>query len=121
VHTLAAHGVSGCEALVLHAATGVPEREHLQANRGWDDEQWHDATVALVERGWLAADGTLTRDGAAGRRAIEDDTDRLALVPYARLGRERVDALAAALEAITQRLASSDVMPYPNPMGVPRP
>jgi hypothetical protein len=121
VHALAAAGLGACEALVLHAATGVPEPLHLQENRGWSGEAWAAARAALAGRGWLADDGTLTRAGAAARDEIEDCTNELAAPPYARVGEEHCEALLRAFEPLTARLDQRGVIPYPNPMGVPRP
>src|SRR5262249_49093916 len=109
-------GVDGCEALVLHAATGVPEPVHLRDNRGWTDDEWHAATARLVARGWLDRAGAITGAGTGVRAAIETRTDELATVPYA-----RADELEAALRPITQRVIERGLIPYPNPMGVSPP
>jgi hypothetical protein len=121
VHAVAAAGLGACEALVLHAATGVPEPVHLRENRGWSGETWAAAQQQLAARGWLANDGALTPAGAAARDDIEDGTNELAAQPYARLGEEHCDRLLRALEPLAAQLDQRGVIPYPNPMGVPRP
>ncbi|HEX7165653.1 MAG TPA: hypothetical protein VF230_01605, partial [Acidimicrobiales bacterium] len=40
VAALAMEGVTGCEALVLHAATGDVSPRVLQASRRWSDDEW---------------------------------------------------------------------------------
>jgi hypothetical protein len=121
VHVLAAADLGPCDALVLHAATGVPEPVHLRDNRGWSGEAWAAAEARLAARGWLAADGTLTEAGTQARLEIEAHTDELAAAPYARVGASTCDELLRALEPLAARVADREIVPYPNPMGVPQP
>src|SRR6478609_12183403 len=65
VAALVTSGVGPCEALVLHGATGVVPKEVLQQSRAWPDEEWAATEASLRGRGLLAADGTLTAEGAA--------------------------------------------------------
>ena len=116
VALLVANGLDGVEVHVLQAAAGVVPRERLQAARGWTDEQWDAAAIRLRERGWLDADGALTAAGLDGRAAIEARTDALATVPGV-----DIDAVIAAVAPITHAVAASDVVPYPNPIGLPAP
>jgi hypothetical protein len=81
--------IGPCQSVVLHAATGGPPREWLQANRGWSDAEWETATDSLGARGWFAADGSLTDDGRAARVAVEDVTNQLSVVPWRALGEDR--------------------------------
>ncbi|HEY1737609.1 MAG TPA: hypothetical protein VGI86_02800 [Acidimicrobiia bacterium] len=83
---LATRGISGIEALVLHAATAEVPRAALQATRRWDDANWEAAVDSLATRGWVQADGSFTDAGRAMRDEIEAGTDRLARAPYAALG-----------------------------------
>lgn len=121
VATLRAAGVDPCGALVLHAATGVPETVHLRDNRGWTADEWRAAAGDLEARGWLDGGGTLTVAGADARRAIERDTDARAAAAYDALDVTELDRLAATLRAVVERIAQRGIVPYPNPMGVPRP
>jgi hypothetical protein len=90
VALLVTHGLSGIDALVTHAAGGEVPACILRATRGWSDEQWGSAVSSLRERGWLTDgdDLILTETGAAQRQEVEEQTDRLAAVPYAALGEE---------------------------------
>ena len=90
VALLVTHGLSGIEALVTHAAGGEVPAGILRSTRGWSDEQWGSAVSSLRARGWLAEgdDLSLTETGAAQRQEIEEQTDRLAAVPYVGLGEE---------------------------------
>jgi len=100
IAALATAGVSGCEALVVHGATGAVPAAVLQATRGWSDEAWADATGALRGRGWLDADGALTDTGRAHREWVEARTDELAAAPWATLtdtDADRMSALGAEL------------------------
>lgn len=120
VIALASSGIDGCEAhRLLVADQGVPV-EVVRDNRGWTVEQWDEAGQRLARRGLLDHDD-LSEAGGALRRDVEDLTDSLAEAPFAlalgsRETRELIDALSPAASAI----ARSDVIPYPNPMGLPR-
>jgi hypothetical protein len=106
VAALTAHDLTGCEALVLHAATGEVPAAILQATRAWSDDAWAAAVERLRGRGWLDADGAFTDAGRRAHQAIEDRTDVAALAPYRVLGTdgcERLRALARPLSrAITR-------------------
>ncbi|MFE9017901.1 hypothetical protein ACFYNL_04860 [Streptomyces sp. NPDC007808] len=98
VACLLSEGVGGLEALILHAATGEVPVDFLKASRAWPEVEWADAQQRLRERGLLDGD-SLSADGVALRRHIEDRTDRLALPAYAALGDagcERLAELASA-------------------------
>ena len=122
-HVLActAAGLTGLEATISHVATGTVTRELIQPNRGWSDEQWHDATRSLRARGLLDRDGRLTRTGGALRRALEDTTDRLAAGPVEQLGPVGVDRLTELAAPLSRHLVDTGVVPVPNPIGSPRP
>ncbi len=121
VLSLVAHGVRPCEALVLQAATGRSPAEGLKANRGWTGEEWSAASEALVERGWLDADGAVTASGAAARDDIEGETDRLAAAALAGLGRARTMDMIDALRPLAERVMDRGAVPEANNMGVPWP
>lgn len=84
---LVAAGLDGLEALVSYTATGRGfVTPFAMASRGWSQEQWDAAADRLRERGILDADGALTEAGAALRKGIEGETDRLGAAPWAHLG-----------------------------------
>ncbi|MFD0000914.1 hypothetical protein ACFVJ4_00655 [Streptomyces sp. NPDC127178] len=85
VACLLSEGVSGLEALVLHAATGEVPVDFLKASRAWPEEKWAGTQERLRTRGLLDGD-TLSPEGTLLRRHIEDRTDRLALPAYSVLG-----------------------------------
>ncbi|HUF83273.1 MAG TPA: hypothetical protein VMQ81_01645 [Acidimicrobiia bacterium] len=121
VAALSAAGIDPCEAHVSQiAASGAPP-ETIQPYRGWSDDDWAAAADRLRARGWLDRDRRLTPAGRQGRRQIEDDTDRLAAEPLVRLGEERADRLLASIAPLTNRVLQAGEIPYPNPIGVPRP
>jgi hypothetical protein len=120
VAALTATGLDGCEALVSHAAAGGPPVAALQPNRGWTDDEWSAAADRLTRRGWLAGN-QLTEAGAAGRRAIEDATDRAAERGFGALSAADRGELDELLARFAAPVIASGLIPYPNPMGVPRP
>jgi len=110
--------LTGRQALVLRDALHGG-RDKLQPARGWTDTEWDEAAEELAERGWLDDDGRPTPAAAAAHTAIEERTDRLAAQPWTALS----DADQAELSDLLTPLAvaAGAVVPYPNPIGVPRP
>ncbi len=102
VAVLAAEGVSACEALVLHGATGEVPAELLRASRAWPDREWEAACARLRARGWLTTDEALTDEGRAHREAVEQRTDALALPPWAHLGPARSDRLRELVRPLSR-------------------
>jgi hypothetical protein len=118
VAALVAAGLAGCQALVLKAALeGYPEI--YGPARGWPDEDWAAAGTALAARGYLAADGTPTEAGRTAYGEVEAVTDRLAGEVWQALGGTETARLAELLRPLA--VAASDAMPFPNPIGLPRP
>jgi hypothetical protein len=120
VAALTAAGLDGCEALVTHAAAGGAPVASLQPNRGWTDAEWAAARDRLSARGWLDGDG-LTCEGAARRAAVETATDAAAESAFAPLSADERVELESLLVPLAGTVVDSGVIPYPNPMGVPRP
>jgi len=115
---LAAADIDGCEAVVLRCCLDL-RREDMQPVRGWTDEAWDSAVSRLAARGWVGADGALTSAGREAHAAVEDATDRAASRPWARLGPEATEEIAAALTPLARACAAA--LPYPSPIGVPAP
>ncbi|MFF4951406.1 hypothetical protein [Streptomyces chattanoogensis] len=118
---LADHGLDGCEALVLAAATGRVPQDGIRLDRGWSEEEWAAAVDRLRSRGLLDAETQATAHGHEERARIEDTTDRLATRLLQPLPDREADALLAALEGPAQRVVDAKVLPFPNPIGLPRP
>lgn len=105
IATLVEAGLTGCEALVAHGATGdVPSRV-LKSTRHRSDEDWQQAVDSLVERGWLDTAGSFTEVGRDARSAIEDATDRVSMGPYAVLGLDRCAELRQLVRPWSAALA----------------
>lgn len=114
-------GLDPCEAHVSKTASdGIPH-ETLQPYRGWSEEDWAAAADRLRTRGWLDGDGHLTPEGRAGRRQVEDETDRLASAPVEHMEDADLDRLFRLLEPVARELLEADAIPYPNAVGVPPP
>jgi hypothetical protein len=115
---LAAADIDGCEAVVLRCCMDL-RREDLQPVRGWTDEAWDSTLAGLADRGWVGADGRLTRAGQAAHDAVENATDWAAARPWARLGADATAELAGVLTPLAKACAA--LLPNPNPVGVPVP
>ena len=113
-----AAGLDGCEVLVLRCGLDM-DRGIMQPIRGWSDEQWDAAQARLVDRGLVDADGAITEAGRDLRVTVERATDRAAERPWALLGDAGVAELAEVLTTLA--VACAQVVPYPSPIGVPRP
>ena len=113
-----AAGMDGCELLALRCGLDM-DRATMQPIRGWTDEQWDAARERLADRGLLGADGTLTEAGRELHAAVEEATDQSAERPWVLLGE---DGLAELVEVLVPlAVACAQVVPYPSPIGVPRP
>lgn len=94
---VAAAGLTGVEASVLHNAWLGYDDGWLPTSRGSTPDEVAAALAGLEGRG-LADDGRVTQAGIALRQRIEDDTDRLTTLPWERLGPDRCARFVADLE-----------------------
>jgi hypothetical protein len=120
VAVLAASGVCGREANVLHAAAGRVTRAMLERSRDYDDEQWRHYQDRLGRRGLLDRDGALTDAGRALKQSIEDTTDALALTALDPLDDTEVERLFRTLTPITKAVVAAGDLPVDTPMGLNR-
>ena len=120
IAALVVHGVGGLEAHLLAAATKAIPAAVLRDNRGWSEEAWAVATERLVARGLLHADGRATDTGRTAHGEVEDLTDRLAEPAYAALSDAALGDLHGSLSACAADIVASGLLPFPNPMGLPR-
>ncbi|MFF8420881.1 hypothetical protein [Streptomyces sp. NPDC015680] len=121
IAALADHGLDAPEALVLAAATGRVPREGIRLDRGWSEAQWADAGERLRSRGLIDAESAATPRGRRERELVEDTTDRLAARLLRPLTESAVDELLADLELPTRLVLGAELLPFPNPIGLPRP
>jgi len=120
VAALLTHGVGGIDAHLLAAGTkGIPA-EVLRDSRGWSEGEWDAAAAALTARGLLHADGRATDSGRTLHAKVEALTDRLAEPACAGLSDGALEELHGALSACAAGVAASGLVPFPNPMGLPR-
>jgi hypothetical protein len=120
VAALVAHGISGVQAHVLAAGTTAIPVDVLRDNRGWSEAEWNGAVAALADAGLLHADGRVTDAGRTLHGRVEELTDELAEPAYADLSDQALEELHGALGACAADVVASGVLPFPNPMGLPR-
>jgi hypothetical protein len=113
-----AAGLDGCEVVVLRCGLDM-SRDTMQPIRGWTDEEWDAARERLAGRGLVDADGSITDAGRAVHAAVEAATDQAATRPWELLGDAGVAELVEVLTPLA--VACAQVVPYPSPIGVPRP
>ncbi|MFC5181001.1 SCO6745 family protein [Actinomadura harenae] len=138
VAVLTAEGLDGCEANVLASATSADSPgEWLRESRGWSEDEWAAAGRRLADRGLLdleagtneegsateegraTAEGRATEEGRRLKAHIEARTDALASRPLRAL--DDPERLARALRPVALAVQDSSDLPFPNPIGVPRP
>ncbi|TMR11848.1 hypothetical protein ETD85_58930 [Nonomuraea zeae] len=109
VATLLAEGVTGVEALVLHAASGDVPTAFLKFSRAWPEEDWTAADERLRARGLLDGDA-LSTEGKALRQHIEDRTDALAMPAYSALGEDGCERLAELARPFGRRVVEAGLL-----------
>lgn len=110
IAALTVEGLSGCEALVVHAASGEVPAAVLQGSRAWSDGEWTTTVERLSERGLVDGAGALTDEGRTLRESIEDRTDRLALAPYEALGEERCAELRELSRPLSRAVVDAGLL-----------
>lgn len=111
---VAAAGLSGPEASILHNAWIDYEKDWLATSRGSTEEETAAAWSRLETRG-LATDGEVDAVGLDLRQQIEDDTDRLTTLPWTLLGEAASIRFAEDFEPpCEQLLARVDITAGPN-------
>ncbi|MFJ5674121.1 hypothetical protein [Streptomyces sp. NPDC093097] len=118
---LADQGLDACEALVLAAATGRVPKETMRVDRGWTEEDWEAAADRLRSRNLVDAHGNATPAGLRERTRIEEETDRLAARLLRPLPPAEADHLLELLAPVAHRVLAAGLLPFPNPIGLPRP
>ena len=116
-----AHAISRLPAHLVQAAAHGTDAGVLRENRGWSVAEWEDGERALVKRGVLRADGSLTDAGRVLASALERETNAGATEPFAGpANRPTMDELTKALDPLATAVCESGLIPYPNPIGLPR-
>ncbi|MFG2863529.1 hypothetical protein [Streptomyces sioyaensis] len=116
---LADEGLDGCEALVLAAAAGRVPGDTMRQDRGWSEEEWAAAADRLRARDLVDARGDATEHGRTERERIEAATDRLAGRLLHSLPEAQTEAMLHSLEPVVRRILAAEVLPFPNPIGLP--
>jgi hypothetical protein len=118
-HVLAqlAVGLDGLSTMVLRSGHDL-DREVLQPNRGWTDEEWAACEEQLSTRGLLGPDGRITPTGLELLERAEALTDELALAPWRLAGPGSADRFAELATPLST--AARSAMPDLNPIGLPR-
>lgn len=120
VALLTGEGLSGIEALVTHAASGMVPAEVLRTTRAWSGEDWDGAVEALRARGVIEPDGEgFTPAGAEARARVEARTDELSAGPWAALGEDGCATLRRAARPLADAVLAQGWIPLrrPNPDG----
>jgi hypothetical protein len=120
VAALVVHGLGGVQAHVLAAGIKAIPVEVLRDNRGWSEADWDGAVATLTGAGLVHADGRATDAGRTLHGRVEELTDELAEPAYAAVSDVALEELHGALSACAADVVASGLVPFPNPMGLPR-
>ncbi len=116
VALLTAEGLSGIEALVTHAASGMVPAEVLRTTRAWSGEDWDGAIEALRARGIIDPGGEgFTPAGAEARARVETRTDELSAGPWATLGEDGCATLRRAARPLADAVLAQGWIPLRRP------
>ncbi|MFC8614970.1 hypothetical protein ACFT9M_00930 [Micromonospora purpureochromogenes] len=114
VNALVVAGITGLDALVLHAATGDVPVRFLLRSRGWTSDEWAEAVDGLRSRGLLADGGAddlaLTDAGRELRQSVEDRTDALAEPAYRVLGEDGCARLAEVARPLSRAVVDAGLL-----------
>ena len=111
---VAAAGLTGIEASILHNAWLGYERDWLPTSRGSNPDEIAEGWVTLKRRGWVAQ-GEVTPPAIALRQQIEDETDRLTTLSWELLGERTANWFAQVFEPASEvLLARVDQTAGPN-------
>ncbi len=114
VAALLLDGLSGLEALVVHAATGEVPAPVLRASRGWTRDEWAAAVDALRGRGVLEPDAlALTTTGRARRDRVEVRTDELAVPAYRAIGEDGCARLRELARPLSRAVVAAGLLTPP--------
>jgi hypothetical protein len=112
IAALVTNGLSGLEALITHAATGIGfNPDYARRLRGWSHDEWNAASEGLIERGLLDDAGELTTAGTELRSTIEDLTDELGYPPWRTLSAAHFDELVGFAKVIRTAVQAAGVFP----------
>lgn len=107
-----AEGLDGCESVVSHVAVGGAPRDWIQDEAGWTEADEQLALDRLSARHWVDDAGEITAEGRAGRRRIEELTDRLDLPVWAGLGPRKGGRLFDLLGGFAASLPPDDQLDW---------
>ncbi|HEY2331256.1 MAG TPA: hypothetical protein VGH94_05010 [Acidimicrobiales bacterium] len=111
--TLLTAGLTGIEALVVHAAWAGFPIEMITRSRVWTPAETTVAVEGLRARGWLSAEGdpVITDEGRRRRDAIEDATDELDALAWIDLSDQEVGRLCELAAVVGEAVAAAVVRP----------
>jgi hypothetical protein len=103
---LVVEGLGRVDALVVHTAFDGFPADLLRRSRRWSQTEWDASIEGLRQRGWLTDDQepTLTPEGSARRRWIEDRTDQLAATAFEPIGTNGVERMIELGATFSQAL-----------------
>jgi helix-turn-helix protein len=112
VAALLLEGLSGIEALVVHAASGEVSAEALRRSRGWSEVEWSAAVEGLRSRGVLDASGALSAEGLELRGRVEGVTDSAASVAYSGLGEGERERFVELARPLSRAVVGAGMLPF---------
>jgi len=115
IAAMTAEGVSGCEALVIHGATGEVAPAVLRSSRNWPADDWDACVDGLRTRGWITEDGMLTEAGRTHRQWVEDRTDLQSVYAYEGIGEDGCEQLRSLVRPLSQAIVAGGELGFRDP------
>lgn len=118
VAALTAAGLTATEALCLFATDSAMPLTVFEQSRGWSADDLALSRARLEDRD-LIDDSGVTSSGRRLREDIERTTDDLAAALTLHLDATQREAMMATLNPIALSIATTGLIPFPNPIGLP--
>lgn len=106
IAAMAVEGLSGCEALIIHGATGDVPPGVLRSSRNWPKDEWNACAERLRSRGLIDNEGVLTDAGWTHRRWVEARTDEQSVVAYEAIGEDGCETLRSLVRPYSQAIVA---------------
>jgi hypothetical protein len=115
IAAMTVEGITGCEALVIHGATGDVASGVLRSSRNWPRDEWDACVDGLRARGLVDGDGALTEAGRTHRQWVEDRTDAQSLFAYEAIGEDGCDELRRLTRPYSQAIVGGGEFGFRDP------
>ncbi|NNG19198.1 hypothetical protein HJ590_06310 [Naumannella sp. ID2617S] len=117
IQALIGHGLTGRQAIVLHAIdVGTPYESYRRARR-FEPDEWRSPIIELTDR-HLLANGRLTDEGHELRTRVESQTDSGAAAVLTDVADDELRSIEQAVLPLTRSVIARGDIPRLSPIGI---